>query len=356
MSAKWQATFRGIICALFILSGVAKLFPIWAFEKQLVDLGFFTWENSAVFARLIIGLELGIGFCFLVPHFTKRFVIPVTALLLFAFCIHLVVQMIQFGPMDGNCGCFGQLIPMTPLEAFLKNVATLVVLYFLWKKTEDPKPGNFFIPLSIYLLSTLSLFIAFPQQSSANSETPIVEEVNVSINDSPSSLSDSISTDSSPKTLDTKPLNRASKDSIKENNPTKTTPAAPKTISKYTAFAPAEFQVNQGEKIICLFLPGCEHCIETAKELASMKNSVGLPPVHILFMDEETFKINDFFAQTNFKNSYSIVSIPNFWKMMGGNSSTPGVTLLSDGKILQFFQGTGDEKFNAEKLKGLLKR
>ena len=102
MSAKWQATFRGIICALFILSGVAKLFPIWAFEKQLVDLGFFTWENSAVFARLIIGLELGIGFCFLVPHFTKRFVIPITALLLVAFCIHLVVQMIQFGPMGPN--------------------------------------------------------------------------------------------------------------------------------------------------------------------------------------------------------------------------------------------------------------
>ncbi|MFY8132446.1 MAG: hypothetical protein ACOVOL_04365, partial [Bacteroidia bacterium] len=90
--------------------------------------------------------------------------------------------------------------------------------------------------------------------------------------------------------------------------------------------------------------------------LATLEKSVGLPPVHILFMDEETFKINDFFAQTNFKKSYSVVSIPNFWKLMGGNSSTPGVSLIKDGQILQFFQGTGDEKFNAEKLKGLLKR
>ncbi|MEY4852633.1 MAG: putative thiol:disulfide oxidoreductase TlpB [Bacteroidota bacterium] len=353
MSAKWQAIFRGIICSLFILSGVAKLFPIWAFEKQLVDLGFFTWESSAVFARLIIGLELGIGFCFLVPHFTKRFVIPVTALLLVAFCIHLIVQMIQFGPMDGNCGCFGQLIPMTPLEAFLKNVATLVILYFLWKKTEDPKPGNFFIPLSIYLLSTLIVFIGFPQKSSEESVTPVAQEITPSDNNS-SELA-AIDSTSETKENPVPSTTNVKADTSQKNNP-KPTSSAPKIISKYTSFVPAEFQVNQGEKIICLFLPGCEHCIETAKELATMEKSVGLPPVHILFMDEETFKINDFFAQTNFKKSYSVVSIPNFWKLMGGNSSTPGVTLLKDGQILQFFQGTGDEKFNAEKLKGLLKR
>ncbi len=353
MSAKWQAIFRGIICSLFILSGVAKLFPIWAFEKQLVDLGFFTWESSAVFARLIIGLELGIGFCFLVPHFTKRFVIPVTALLLVAFCIHLIVQMIQFGPMDGNCGCFGQLIPMTPLEAFLKNVATLVILYFLWKKTEDPKPGNFFIPLSVYLLSTLLVFIGFPQKSSGESATPVAQEITPSDNNSPELAA--IDSTSETKENPVPSTTNVKADTSQKNNP-KPTSSAPKIISKYTSFVPAEFQVNQGEKLICLFLPGCEHCIETAKELATMEKSVGLPPVHILFMDEETFKINDFFAQTNFKKSYSVISIPNFWKLMGGNSSTPGVTLLNDGQILQFFQGTGDEKFNAEKLKGLLKR
>ncbi len=354
MSAKWQAIFRGIICALFILSGVAKLFPIWAFEKQLVDLGFFTWESSAVFARLIIGLELGIGFCFLVPHFTKRFVIPVTALLLVAFCIHLIVQMIQFGPMDGNCGCFGQLIPMTPLEAFLKNVATLAILFFLWKKTEDPKPGNFFIPLSIYLLSTLFVFIGFPQKSSGESVTPVAQEIIPSDNSIPELAT--IDSTSETKENSVTSITNVKEDTSRKNKPFKPTSSTPKNNSKYTSFVPAEFQVNQGEKLICLFLPGCEHCIETAKELATMEKSVGLPPVHILFMDEETFKINDFFAQTNFKKSYSVISIPNFWKLMGGNSSTPGVSLLRDGQILQFFQGTGDEKFNAEKLKGLLKR
>jgi uncharacterized membrane protein YphA (DoxX/SURF4 family) len=355
MSAKWQATLRGIICALFILSGVAKLFPLWAFEKQLVDLGLFSWENSAIFARLIIGLELGIGFCFLVPHFTKRFVIPVTALLLIAFCIHLIIQMIQFGPMDGNCGCFGQLIPMTPLEAFLKNIATLVALYFLWKKTEDPKPGNFFIPFSIYLFSSLLVFIAFPNQSTANSNTTVSEEVIVPVNDTLLNSLEAISSDSSKNLKGEMPNTTSSNDSLNNKNST-ATPTKVTTLSKFTSVVPAEFQVNQGEKLVCLFLPGCEHCIETAKELASLKTTSGIPPVHILFMDEETFKINDFFAQTNFKNSYSVVSIPNFWKLMGGNASTPGVTLLNDGKIVQFFQGTGDEKFNAEKLKGLLKR
>ena len=58
-------------------------------------------------------------------HFIKSFVIPITILLLTAFCIHLGIQMVEHGAMNGNCGCFGQLIPMTPLEAAIKNIITI---------------------------------------------------------------------------------------------------------------------------------------------------------------------------------------------------------------------------------------
>jgi hypothetical protein len=351
MNTKLNWSIRIFICALFLLSGIAKLFPIWAFEKQLVDIGgFFTWETAPYFSRALIGLELGIGFCFLTPQFTKRFVIPITSLLLVGFCIHLISQMITFGPMDGNCGCFGQLIPMTPLEAFLKNVLTLGLLAYLRKKIEDPSPKNFFLPLSIYLASTLIVFISFPLTvSSTASETNNTESI---------TSQDTINIDTS-MSIQSSEINPELGTSKKDSSSTKTKKTLPNVsgmISKFTPFAPKEFAVNQGEKLICLFLPGCEHCIETAKELAKIKSSSGLPPVHIIFMNEETFKIDDFFQQTNFKNSYSIADIPAFWKLMGANASTPGVVLLKDGKIIRFFNGTGAEQFNAETFQNLIQK
>ena len=48
---------RIIISGLFLLSAVAKSFPIWAFEKQLVDLGIVDWCNAPYLARLIIAGE-----------------------------------------------------------------------------------------------------------------------------------------------------------------------------------------------------------------------------------------------------------------------------------------------------------
>ena len=60
------------------------------------------------------------------------FVILKNIVLLAAFCIHLGIQMVQHGAMNGNCGCFGQLIPMTPLEAFIKNIVTIAMLIYLW--------------------------------------------------------------------------------------------------------------------------------------------------------------------------------------------------------------------------------
>jgi hypothetical protein len=123
---------RIVISFLFLLSAVAKMFPLWAFEKQLVDLGLTTWCQSHYLSRLLLGLELAIGLAILLPHYLKKIVIPCTILLLSLFCIHLVIEMVKHGAMNGNCGCFGQLIPMTPLEAFAKNIATMLLLIFLW--------------------------------------------------------------------------------------------------------------------------------------------------------------------------------------------------------------------------------
>jgi uncharacterized membrane protein YphA (DoxX/SURF4 family) len=136
---------RVFLFALFVFSAITKMLPLTPFEKQLVDLGFADWHTAPYFARLIIGIELGLGIALIQNHFFKRIVIPLTALLLFAFCIHLSYQ-IAIG-QGGNCGCFGQFIEMTPTEALIKNIVTLGLLdgcFSLVTKRKAPIVFHFF--------------------------------------------------------------------------------------------------------------------------------------------------------------------------------------------------------------------
>jgi hypothetical protein len=88
-------------------------------DRYILDKLFYFPESqqTTYLARFIIALEIAIAIAILQPHFIKRIIIPSIILLLIAFCLHLAIQMYQYGAMNGNCGCFGQLIPMTPLEA-----------------------------------------------------------------------------------------------------------------------------------------------------------------------------------------------------------------------------------------------
>ena len=60
---------RILIFGLFILSAVAKMYPLWAFEKQLVDLGIADWCGAHYLARVILGIEIAAGIAILQNHF-----------------------------------------------------------------------------------------------------------------------------------------------------------------------------------------------------------------------------------------------------------------------------------------------
>ena len=122
---------RILVSVLFIFSAISKMFPIWLFEKQMIDLGFADWCSAPFFARLLLALELGIGIAILQKHFLKRLIIPVTILLLVVFCAHLSFEIYKHGAMNGNCGCFGQMLPMTPLEALIKNIITIGLIIYI---------------------------------------------------------------------------------------------------------------------------------------------------------------------------------------------------------------------------------
>ena len=341
-STSMQWTLRIIVFALFVVSALAKMFPIWAFEKQLVDLGIASWCSAPYFARLLLGVELAIGIAILQPHYLKRIVIPSTILLLVVFCIHLSIEMVKHGAMNGNCGCFGQLIPMTPLEAFLKNVATIGLLIWLYKiTTEREMKHRFSLLLLIWSLSSLLIFALFPFCPCAAEETPevaAIEEPSTSPETAPMAEIDTTT-------------EKASGAEQVETVAVDPGPAAvTSAFSKLAIFNGKKANIDQGKAIVCFFAPGCDHCQATAKELAKMSKQKDFPSIYIFFMDEEPEKIPEFIKQAGRNFPYRILDIPTFWTTMGPEGETPGVYYLWNGNVRKTFLGINEKAFNGTEL------
>jgi hypothetical protein len=137
---------------LFIYSGYAKLQPIEPFEFTFVDIGIAGWRTAPFIARFMIGLEFFIGLLLIFGLLIKRLTIKLTVVSLLIFCLYLVFVIINTGN-NGNCGCFGNKISMTPLEALIKNGITLVACFFIYKYYNGLNYGR----ISKWLLGVLFL-------------------------------------------------------------------------------------------------------------------------------------------------------------------------------------------------------
>ena len=353
-------TFRIIVSALFLLSAVAKSYPIWAFEKQIVDLGILDWCSAPYFSRLIIALELAVSVAILQKHFLKSFIIPGTILLLAVFCTHLAIQMVQFGAMNGNCGCFGQLIPMTPLEAFIKNILTIGMLIYIFRKVNQHEKGQnrWEVVALIYSASAWLMFMMFPfapcKTETAQKDIPLAfsaDSLGIGTENDIVVISDSISKDTmlNPErsTIDSSKLKG------KDTTSKKAIPQGPATttskFSIYHDFNGKKVNLDEGEKIVCLFVPGCDHCRDAAKEMVKVSKKGGWPQGYILFMNEELFKIPEFYQETGIKYPYHVIDdIPEFFKLLGNNATTPGVNYLWNGNIIKSYEGVGENQFKVE--------
>jgi len=340
---------RILVFVLFVVSAVAKMFPIWAFEKQLVDLNVASWCSAPYFSRLLIGVELALGIAILQRHFLKRLVIPAIMALLVVFCIHLTIEMVKHGAMNGNCGCFGQLIPMTPLEAFIKNIITLGFMVWLYRlTTESGKPHRFSWLLVIWGLSTLLMFMAFPF-------CPCAKEVtNDVVIEEPSDSTEIANNDTATSALIAADTAKAGTGVAKKDSVAAEKPGPRAVASKFAPYAESggkKVNVDQGKYLVCMFAAGCDHCQDAAKSITAMSKQAGFPKVFIFFMDEETEKIPTFFATAGKKYPYKVLDVPKFWTLFGNEGSTPGVFLQWNGNPITSFIGTDDKGFTAAKLK-----
>lgn len=315
------------------------MFPVWAFEKQLVDLGLATWCSAPYFARLLIALEIVIGIAILQKHHLKKIVIPTAVFLLIVFSIHLTIEMYRHGVLNGNCGCFGQLIDMSPLAAFIKNIVMIGLLIYLFRIIpwdEKGKQKSLYLIL-ILLSSLLFMFVLFPfspcRQKVNSAETII--EVDSAQNKLPYSESPKAVADIKKKTIQNKPI-------VPE--PKKVT----SRFAEYTTFGNKHVNLDEGKKIVCLFAAGCDHCRAVAKLICGLSNKDNFPEVYVLFMDEETNLIPDFFKESGCSFPYQVIDVSKFWQLMGDSGNTPGVFCLWNGNIIKFYEGTENNKFDPE--------
>lgn len=342
-----------IISALFIVSAVAKMYPspyfaISTFEvKQLYPLGF-SEAIAPWFSRILIGIELALGFLILQTHYLKKIIIPATIALLVVFVAHLSYETFINGGNTGNCGCFGELIPMTPIEAIIKNIIAVGLLVWLYTLITE-KSNSKFWPLAAITLATIAgIFMLAPIKSNTELSMPIetspIDSIANSVIDSSAVKIDSVA----------KPV----KDTVKKMDAKKVTEVVvnepAKKKSGYTQFFS---KIDTGRKTLCFFVPGCDHCRTAAKELTELrKTNKNFPEVSIIFMNEEVDLIPAFFKETGAEYPYKIVEIIPFWKLLGTGKDTPGVKYLWNGNEYKYYYGITENQFNPKNYQELINK
>ena len=340
---------RSSIAFLFLLSAVAKLYPspyfaISTFEvKQLYPLGF-SGDVASYFSRILIGIEFALGVLLLQKHYLRKLVIPATILMLAVFTTHLSIVTFQDGGNSGNCGCFGSLLPMTPIQAILKNVVAMVLLVVLLKvmPRKDESKSNFWLLSTTTLAFILLLFMLAPIQAKSNfvdvtgtepeEATPIETVVPVK-------------SDSIVKTVKADTLKKVVAE-IKDE-----------PLQKKSGYSSYFASIDKGKKVLCFFVPGCDHCRVAAKELTEMKaKDKNFPDIRIIFMNEEADLIPEFFKFAGAEYPYKIIEVIPFWNVLGTGKDTPGVKYLWNGNEMKYYFGITDNKFNAAEFKVMVQK
>jgi hypothetical protein len=375
---------RIVLSLLFLFSAFTKMYSkfegfdslfhpsIWMFEKTIVDVKLANWHNAQYLARFVLAAEIAAGFAILGARRLKSLVVPLMILLLLIFIGHLCYQIHLFGN-SGNCGCFGQIIKMTPLEAIIKNVITVAMLVFVWFNVSDKeKPNNsFWIPFGIFIACQVFMFMAFPMRAAtpetataANSANTLSSEavlpampIDTMNGSEVASITNADTSKAAVGKDTTKNQSATAKkkiaDTIAKTIGTESKGPAPvvSKFAKHAVFAGSNFLVDQGKKILCFFAAGCDHCREKAKSLTAKKGSI--PPVAILFLDEETEKIPDFFKEAGATYPYKVIDPATFFTIHDG--TTPGVYAMWNGNILKSWEGIEKNEFQIQNLDGLWK-
>ena len=270
-----RTTLQVFLAAVFLFSAYTKAIAPGFFEILLEQQGIVPNRLYGAWAtRAIIALETWLAIGFLLPFYTKL-LLRLSFGLLLVFSLHLV-YLIAIGNTD-NCGCFGEMISMSPLESLAKNLVLIVVNGFLLRyRYRDSKPSWFTWAL-LPILFAAAVFI-WPVSTK-------IDEV----------------------------------------------------VAKFPQFEKSStIDFTKGEYLVAVFNLSCEHCQEAASEITQLQQqSITLPQVVALFFEEGDTTVAQFNALTQTDFPYQMIDVNTFFDLIG--SAPPRVYWIEDGEVNQFW-------------------
>lgn len=273
--AHLRSLLQIFLATTFLFSAYTKAIAPGFFEILLEQQGLVPNRLYGAWAtRAIIALEVWLGLGLLFSIFTRA-LLRISFGLLLVFSVHLC-YLIIIGE-TGNCGCFGEMISMSPLASLGKNAVLLGVNGFLlrYKYKGNKKPRWTWVLLPV--LFAVAVFV-----------WPISTEPD-------------------------------------------------EVVAKFPAFEEtSEIDFTAGEYLVAVLNLSCEHCQEAAQELAELqRNGVALPKVVALFFEEGGTTVVQFNAKTNADFPYQMIGVNTFFDLIG--SAPPRVYWIKNGEVTQFW-------------------
>lgn len=340
MNNKLYWLLRAILGLLFILSAISKLLPIEVFDLTIVNQGIANWKVAPYLSRFIISIELFLGISFFITPFVKKISVPFSFLLLVVFCIHLA-YLIATGSGSKNCGCFGELIPMSSLEALIKNLVLIFLLYLLNKYFLYEKKLDYSSAFAVFSMVFAGMFLLFqikPYNITPKDEAPtqIIDSANTATPSNSKNINDTVKV--AAETSDVEKITSNEKPKIKS------------VFAPFREFSNGEVvNLDNGIKLVCLFSLDCEDCMETAYKLGQAKKDWNnFPPLYILFLGSED-QVNNFFDAAAMTFPFKIISPQSFFPLI--KNFPPRIVLLNNGKIIGDW---GYDNFSVDVLKSRL--
>ena len=159
---------RIIVGVLFIFSGLVKaidplgltykmqeFFEVWASDGYATLVMNWMHNHTFLFSIIMITLEVVLGVALLIGWKKKMVLRFLLALMLF---FTFLTSYVLFSGKIGACGCFGDCIPLTPIQTFTKDIILLLLIIFLLYKQDILNPLSAdMLPLVLVLLSIIAV-------------------------------------------------------------------------------------------------------------------------------------------------------------------------------------------------------
>lgn len=271
----FSKTLQILLGITFLFSAYTKAVGPGFFEITLMDQGLAPNRLLAGYmARLFIGLEFALGALMMLPFYVRK-LMQFTFLLLGAFTAHLV-YLWSIGDTE-NCGCFGEMISMTPEQSIIKNLIMLAVAFIVYRTAQEKKIKKR-IPLGVTAVTIFATYLLLPIPD--HKDFPFESFTNF------------------------------------ENK--------------------GRVDLSSGDKLVAVFNLDCEHCQEAATELGALKRDFNnFPELYVLFFREGSTTVEGFEELTQSSFPYHFIDVNTFFDLIG--DSPPRIYYLKAGTVAEIW-------------------